>query len=400
MCAPGSGEGAPTVPRRLRQVRDETELADGPEPRVLDLDDLGVGDEVGVREGAEGVPEWLGGHVLRGSEVAHPLLAGALQHAQQHALAQLLAIRLGEPARSAVEALLRVDVLEADRRDEGVEEVIDEVCRLDPLPVAGHHGLVVDRRLRSVGAELVARHLRREAALQLRADQAVHVVGHQALQQAGLDQLTAPTAVAHQQRPEDAGQRGLRRRMRPRLDRGEGRPLARGHPTEVLHPPGLRGHDALVAGVAGVGTARPEAGDRAVDEAGVALTQRRVVRAEALGAAGPERDDHHIRARRQLAQAFARALLAGVEGDRALAAQPDRRGGEAAERVAAGPLDLDHVGAVVGEHHRRDAADRAAAEVDHADVVAGAAQRPVAGPVCHDAATLSSAATRARSSAS
>ena len=122
-------------------------------------------------------------------------------------LAQLLAIRLGKLARRAVEALLKVDVLEADRRDESVEEVVDEVGRLDPRAVTGHHGLVVDRRLRAVGAELVTRHLRREGPLQLRADQAVHVVAHQALQQTGLDQLAAPALVAHQQRPEDARQR-------------------------------------------------------------------------------------------------------------------------------------------------------------------------------------------------
>ena len=378
MSAPASGAGAPTVPGVSVRFATRPSWRTGPSRGCSTSTTSALATMSGFVRALRVVPNGSAATFWALRKVSHPLLAGALPHAQQHALAQLLAIGVGELARSAVEALLRVDVLEADRRDEGVEEVIDEVCRLDPLPIAGHHGLVVDRRLRSVGAELVGRHLRREAALQLRANQAVDVVGHQALQQAGLDQLPVPAAIAHQQRREDARQRGLRRRMRPRLDCGEGRPLARGYAAEVLHPTGLRGDDALVAGVAGVGTARPEAGDRAVDEAGVALTQRRVVGAERLGAAGPERGDHHVRARRQLVQAFARPLVAGVEGDRPLAAQPHGRGGQPAERVAARPFDLDHVGAVVGEHHRRDAADRAAAEIDHADVVAGAAQRPVA----------------------
>jgi hypothetical protein len=58
-----------------------------------------------------------------------------------------------------------------------------------------------------------------------------------------------------------------------------------------------------------------------------------------------------------------------VEHDAALSPQPQRAGRERPEPVTAGRLDLDHLGAEVGEHHRRHAARGPAGEVDDAEAL-------------------------------
>ena len=138
---------------------------------------------------------------------------------------------------------------------------------------------------------------------------------------------------------------------------------------EALHAAGFGGDEALVGGVVGVGSARAEAGDCAVDQAGVVGGERRVIRAERLAVGGAQSGDEHIGVAGEFAQPRAAGVGFEVELDAALAAQPHRSGGERAQRVAAGAFEFDDVRAKVGQHHRGDAADRAAGQVEHADFV-------------------------------
>ena len=180
---------------------------------------------------------------------------------------------------------------------------------------------------------------------------------HHPLQQAGLDDLAAPAALPLEQRRENAVHRPLRGGMRRDRHGGEGRPLALPLPAETEHPPRFRRDRALIARIIGVGPFRPPAGDRAVDEAFVDADERVVISAQARSGTGPEGRDGHIRIRGQLVQAGPAGRIGQVQFDGALAAQPHRRGRQPAPRVPARPLDLDHLRAEIGEHHRGDAAD-------------------------------------------
>ena len=95
---------------------------------------------------------------------------------------------------------------------------------------------------------------------------------------------------------------------------------------------------------------------------------------------GPEGLDQHVGARAELARQLAVARVAEVERDRALVAvEPEvvgasRRRATAAPRGAcrrppSGPLDLDHVGAEVAQHHRGERAREHAREVGDEEAV-------------------------------
>ena len=122
--------------------------------------------------------------------------------------------------------------------------------------------------------------------------------------------------------------------------------------------------------------------DRAVDEARVLLAQPLVAHAEPVHHAGPERLEQHVVLAHQPQQHLAAALLLEVQPDRALAAverEEQRRlrrvvgalvvGRRPADVVAhAGVLDLEHVGAEVGEQQRAEAARQQPGEVEDLDV--------------------------------
>ena len=135
------------------------------------------------------------------------------------------------------------------------------------------------------------------------------------------------------------------------------------------------GHE-VVAGPAGRLALRAEPGDRAVDDRRVARAHALVVHPEPLGPAGPEVLDHHLGAGAQLEGQLAARRIAQVDRHAALAAvHGEEVGGLAArERRAPGArlvaalraLDLDHVGAEVGEHHAGVGPGEHAREVEHA----------------------------------
>ena len=125
----------------------------------------------------------------------------------------------------------------------------------------------------------------------------------------------------------------------------------------------------VVAGAFGVGAVLAEAGDRAVDQARALGRETFVVEAELGEAADLEVLDQHVRARGQLAHDAPALIALEVHLDRALAAVGRMKIGRA-NMVAVGAfdegrapaagivaralaLDLDDVGAEIGEHLSR-----------------------------------------------
>src|SRR5688572_9926051 len=120
---------------------------------------------------------------------------------------------------------------------------------------------------------------------------------------------------------------------------------------------GQRLRDRVVARALGVGPIGPESADRAVDEPGIEAAQALGAGAEPLGRARAEVLDVDVGIRDELVEELAVGRLLEVAADAALVAVVglEMLGIEAALIGAAGiafrALDLDHVGAQVGEHH-------------------------------------------------
>ena len=131
------------------------------------------------------------------------------------------------------------------------------------------------------------------------------------------------------------------------------------------------GNEVEAAALA-IGAGLAEAGDGGVDQARVAGRQRRPPETQPLERAGPEILDQDVGAIDQLQQLGLAGLGLEVDDDRALVAVPDHEGrafaaheGRHATRIVAavGPLDLDDVGAVVGQQHRAVGARQMARQV-------------------------------------
>ena len=144
------------------------------------------------------------------------------------------------------------------------------------------------------------------------------------------------------------------------------------------HQPGLGLDDEVVAGPAG-GLAVAEAGDRAVDEPRVHRPQLLEPDPERFRAAGAEVLDDDVGGRGQPQERRARQLAVEVERGAPLPAVDREEVGRLAldERRAPGarlvadarPLDLHHLRAEVGEHHRAVRPGEDAGEVEHAEPV-------------------------------
>ena len=109
-----------------------------------------------------------------------------------------------------------------------------------------------------------------------------------------------------------------------------------------------------------------EAGHRAVDQRRVLLRRRLGADAEAVHDAGPEVLDHHVGAVDQALRDLEVAGRLEVEGDASLAALEEGVGRMLPAR-AARRVDVDDVGALVGEHDAGQRAGDVLAEIDNAD---------------------------------
>ena len=132
----------------------------------------------------------------------------------------------------------------------------------------------------------------------------------------------------------------------------------------------------VLAALVHVGTLQPEAGADRVDDARVDAAKVLVAESHALHDAGAEVVHHHVRRLHQAQRRRPVVLRLQVQGDAALVAVEAREDGVvAAVRVfadaparqvaGAGPLDLDHVGAVVAQHLGAARAHHHLGEVEH-----------------------------------
>ncbi len=191
----------------------------------------------------------------------------------------------------------------------------------------------------------------------------------QSLEQAGLHPLRAGAAAAGHERGEDALHRAVGGDVTGDPDGCEHRAAATQLALERQHPPGASDHGGLVAGHLGQRSGGTPAGDRAVDQARRECGRSSEVDTPPDGTRRRPADDEHVRGADQIVQHGAAAGGVQVGDDAALATQPQRCAGQAAEPVTARRLDLDHVRAEVGQHHRRHPADRPGRRVDDADAL-------------------------------
>ena len=143
------------------------------------------------------------------------------------------------------------------------------------------------------------------------------------------------------------------------------------------HEPAHALRDRVVAGLARERAGLAEAGHRGVDHRGIRRAHRRVAEAELLGHAGQEVLDDHVRAPRQVEGEPGALGLLQIHRDPALVAIDRREGrahpaaaAESAQVVAAaGPLQLDDVGAQVAQQGRAVGPGDDAREIEDADAL-------------------------------
>ena len=132
----------------------------------------------------------------------------------------------------------------------------------------------------------------------------------------------------------------------------------------------------IVRGAAGIGAVLAEGADRAIDDAGILRLHRLVADAEARRDAGPERFDQHVGLAGEPKEIGAALLALQVEHDALLAArhvaEEHRRALVGRPDVAAGialarRLDLDHLGAVIGQRRGEVRPRQEPREVDDLD---------------------------------
>ena len=151
--------------------------------------------------------------------------------------------------------------------------------------------------------------------------------------------------------------------------RGEDRTEPGGLLGEGAHPP-RPGVDRRDVASQGRERARlTEAGDGAVHDRSVQRLGAGGVDPPPRGPPGWPRHHHDVGGSSEPMEAFDARFAMQIEGDAALAAQPQWAGGKRPETIARGWLDLHDVGAKVGEHHRGEAANGPRRGVEYADAI-------------------------------
>ena len=123
------------------------------------------------------------------------------------------------------------------------------------------------------------------------------------------------------------------------------------------HDAAHRLSDQIEAAAIAVRTGMPEPGDRAIDQTRVERMHRVIAEPETIERAGSEVLDEDVRRCRQRAHQCRALGALQVDRDRAFVAideveRPERTGFGFATGFAIERLDLDHVGAEIGEQHR------------------------------------------------
>ena len=295
-----------------------------------------------------------------------------------------------------------------------------EACVLGELRPPGHRAefaelaviadrqgdMPVARREHAVGHDvvmLVARARRHHPA-----DQIIHgLVGeprHLGVEQREVDVLAAARPRATRQRGEDG-----RRRVHAGHQVGGGDAhLLRAAARQVValagdaHEAARALGDQVVAGARGVRPGLAEARDRAIDQARIDRARRSVVEAvfreaadlvvldQDVGAAGEPADEALAGRGRQVEgdralRPVGREEIGGVGRLRACRVAQEGRPPGTGVVAAARALDLDHVGAEIGQQLRGPRPGQDAAQIEHLEAGQGAAPRPRHGdPLGHD----------------
>ena len=307
----------------------------------------------------------------------------------------LLGFHLGQQAMAGVRLAVALDRLAVERRAVAVGRVavlrplvlvdqvgpFDEVAELAPL----HRFQQRHRDRLAVAAQIGG--VTRIAAPGLH--RRLAAVPGQPRHAAGLDDIAhVKQAIEHRQIDKTAfaalllaHQRGQDRRRRHRAAGVVGR-LETGDRRQRLaldrhaHQPGHRLDDQIVSRHPRQGAVLAVAGDRAIDDAGVQGARLLVMHVEFLRDAGAERLHDHVGLLDQPVGYGLTVRICEVDGDAALV-RIDAVVIDAALLVAGRVvpaviadfrlLDLDNVGAEIGEHLRRPRTRQQAAEVDYAD---------------------------------
>ena len=160
-------------------------------------------------------------------------------------------------------------------------------------------------------------------------------------------------------------------------DGGEGAGCGQGKEERLVHAgnalvgAGGSADDGLPAAVVAVGAILAEAGEGAVDEAGVGPGGL-VPYAQPVGDAGAEVFDEDISPADEFLGVVEPVRALQVELHGTLAAVPGGKGGLGAGRVAAGAFDLDDIRALLGEEHAEQRAGDVLSELDDPDAAESA----------------------------
>ena len=251
----------------------------------------------------------------------------------------------------------------ADGKDEG-----PVACRIGVVGHDGGMGIAPARRHIAVG----------EAG-----DALVDQPGDLGVEQGDVEMLALAGGAAVMQRGED-GVGGIHAAHHVGdADAGLGRLAAfRIRPAGERHQPAHPLDEKVVAGPVRIGAVLAEAGDRAIDEAGIFRRQRLVAEPAASKVADLEILHQHIGAARQPAHQGNALLARQVDGERTLVAvggevigafaglvavriAQEGRSPAAGVVAAAGPLDLDHVGPEIAEELGGGGTGEDARQVEH-----------------------------------
>ena len=359
--------------RRVAHGHQRPDLANGSELRVGDLHDPPVFHHLGVTEELLGQEEGIGADVAVDEDL-HPFRLAALAHALPDAI--LEGDHLGH----------RGDV----QGGAGVAGVVEDVLHLEhPHPVAevvilaGAH---LD--IPAVGA-LGGQEAHDDAAVQGRIGEGEsgavlaapgHVLPHQERrlteQQAGIDPLTPARPHPGQKGGQDAMESQLGGTVggdRGNREDGGIAVLVRNRTAQgvhVDHPADRRRHHPVIGLASGQRASVVVPGDGAVDEARIDRSQRAVVEAEGGCPAGRPVLDHDVGAGDEVTGLAAAVLGRQVDDHAGLAAVPHLEAGQGAGPVAARWLDLDDIGAVIGEDHGDHRSRHALAEINDCQVLA------------------------------
>ena len=252
-------------------------------------------------------------------------------------------------------------LLAGEAREVGPPDGLAEVLPQPGLGAADGEVLAVPGVVHRVVRVRAAEEARAPAGGEAVAPEEAHVrgggeQGHRRVQVGDVDVLALARALAGEERQHDA--EGAVH-ARPRVvgdDVERDLRLAVGLADQAEHP-GQRQIVHVVGGQVAVRPAMAEARERAVDEAGVDGAHGLVVGAEPLHHLGPEPLHEDVGLGGEAPEHLLRLGLLQVEGDRALVPVDVREGRPpplvGVLGVAGRRLDLQHVGAHVGEHHAR-----------------------------------------------